>query len=77
MTKSYEIATIRDMLMVPTERRADMLAELELALGLMEFSFGDEGCPDILSFTWTDDNDPSVSLHDQDGRKFLSLEVTK
>lgn len=77
MSKSYEIATIRDMLKVPTERRADMLAELELALDLMEFSAGDEGVPEVLSFTWTDDNDPSVSLHDQYGQKFLSLEVTK
>lgn len=75
MSTSYEITTIRDMLKVPPERRADMLAELELALLTLELACGDEGVDDVMGFTWTDDGSPNVSLHDQEGQQFLGLEV--
>lgn len=75
MSTSYEITTIRDMLKVPSERRADMLAELELALNVLELASGDEGAPEVMAFTWTDDGTPNVSLYAQEGQQFLSLEV--
>lgn len=78
MTETYRIETLSDMLKVPADRRAAMFRDLETALELHEFTFGEEAATTPLTeITWTDDGDPSVALSDTDGNHILTLEVTE
>lgn len=77
MSETYVIETISDMLKVPPDRRKVMLHDLETALELHEFAFGEAaGQHPIGPLDWTDDGDHSVSLHNN-GQEILKLEIVE
>ena len=78
---TYRIETVADMLKVPSERRRDMLRELEQALLLHEFAASlasDCGIDGVqcVGFDWVDDGDRS-SHWAANGKTMLSMKVTK
>jgi len=74
---TYEIDRIADLLRVPIERREACLRQLEYALALHEFAFGERAAEvEIGPMRWTDDGDKSCTLHDREGKPLLTLEVT-
>lgn len=74
---TYRLTTLADLLAVPIERRAACLRELEYALDLYDFAFGDSPEPKPeFSVVWTDDGNKSVDLTTTDGEPLLRLEVT-
>lgn len=74
--KSYKLASIADVLLVPLDRRKAMFEELHLALLALELACGDEARSVFRPpFVWTDDGDSSVSI--KAGSEELRLEVTR
>lgn len=78
MATTYRIATVGDMLKVPAAKRTAMLQEMELAVDLYEFTFGELAAECPLQFVdWTDDGDSSVCVKTDEGETIATLEVTK
>lgn len=74
---TYEIDRIADLLKVPLDRRAACLRELEYALALHEFAYGEEAASvDLGPMQWTDDGNKTTTLQDSSGQPVLTLEVT-
>lgn len=76
--KTYRIEEISDLLSVPIDRREACVRDLLYGLALHELAFGDEAqnVP-IPAIEWTDDDNHSVSLCDENGVALLSLQITK
>lgn len=74
---TYDIDRIADLLKVPIDRRAACLREIEYALALHELAFGEEAASvEIGPMRWTDDGNKTTTIHDNNGKPFLTLEVT-
>ena len=73
---NYEIRTINDLLKVPADRRDACWKDITLALAAVEFAIGSENT-ELEILTWTDDDDPSVTVVDQNGVNLFALKVTK
>lgn len=74
---TYEIDRITDLLKVPIDRRKACLRELEYALALHEFAFGEDAASvEIGPMRWTDDGNKTVTLRDNSKKPVLTLEVT-
>lgn len=71
--KTYTIRSITDLLMVPSERRAECVKQLLLGMELAELA----GAEMTGEFIWTDDGDASCSLIDGEGDAYLKLEVSR
>ncbi len=78
MSDSYRITCLTDFLRVPAERREACMAEVLLALSLLEFAVAEhpeEG--KILDFVWTDDDKGEHKIIDTAGVEVVSLKVDK
>lgn len=79
MSNQYRIDTLRDILLIPVERRHAFFKELELMLALHDFVIGDEvkSAP-FDGFFWSDDGDQTCTITDTNtGETFMRLEVLK
>ena len=73
---TYEIRTINDLMKVPADRRDACWKDIKLALAAVELAIGSENT-ELEILTWTDDDDQSVTVVDQNGVDLFALEVTK
>lgn len=76
MSDVYELATIADLLKIPTDKLGECLRDIEYAISLCHFAGGDEAVKmSFDSFTWTDDGKHIVNMA-LNGEPFLDLDVT-
>ena len=73
---TYEIRTINDLMKVPADRRDACWKDIKMALAAVELAIGSENT-ELEILTWTDDDDQSVTVVDQNGVDLFALEVTK
>lgn len=75
--KTYELATLHDLLKVPADRLEFCLRDLQLALAVHVLAFGEaaEGVK-FGPMTWIDDGKHDVDLS-ANGKPLLSLKTTK
>ncbi len=74
--RQYRIETIHDILRVPSESRAALFRELETALELHEFVFGEKVQETKFVLTWIDDGDHSLTIT-SNGEPVCKLEITE
>lgn len=76
--KTYRISHISDLLKVPIERRKTCLREIECLLATADLVLGDDPPEKTFEFIdWTDDENPSVTIKDQSGKAYMTVQVEK
>lgn len=76
--KTYQLATLHDLLSVPAERRDACMRDIQYGLLMHELAYGEDA--KVVTFgplSWTDDNDHSVQIVDGDGNTVFELSVEK
>jgi CO dehydrogenase/acetyl-CoA synthase delta subunit len=71
----YRIDRVADLLEVPAEKRHECIRQLEYALELHEFAYGERAAEVQFVATWTDDGSKDVSL-ELNGEPLLTLAIT-
>ena len=79
MSRTYFIQHIKDVFLVPAEKRDACFRDVQYAMALMELALGEDAGASCKGILWTDDDNHSCSLRIDDGTEeiALALEVTK
>lgn len=74
--ETYRIESLDDIVKLPSECIDNFCRDLRYAIEMHHFVWG-EGSENVAfgPMTWTDDNNPSVTLHDKEGAELVSLKV--
>lgn len=73
---TYELVAIADLLRVPAHRREACIRDILYCLALRELAFGESAVEvNVGPISWTDDGNPSASIHELGGACVLTLAV--